>query len=192
MPTLPASIPQYRYPPLSERSENLFRSRPMGLTGDKADKRYADQVVNQTSGDYGKFLIVNDDPAVRLHMKPVQSTLKLKKTINNEQKNINNNNNNNNNNTNTNKEIINSTRSNCNSSREINTLREDNYGKNNSSIYNTTLETIDFKAFPKHAKYNLRAAVQPPIPEHHYRGVATNNQLGYRNCLNWTNKLRSD
>ena len=46
MPTLPASIPQYRYPPLSERSENLFRSKLMGLTGDKADKRYADQVVH--------------------------------------------------------------------------------------------------------------------------------------------------
>ena len=80
-------------------------------------------------------------------MKPVQSTLKLKKTINNEQKNINNKKNNND------KEIINSTRSNCNSSREINTLREDNYGKNNSSIYNTTLETIDFKAFPKHSNF---------------------------------------
>ena len=124
-------------------------------------------------------------------MKPVQATLKFKKIHNNEQKNNYNSNNSNNNNNNNNKETMISARDNFNSSREINTTRQDN-GKNNSSIYSSTLETIDFKAFPKHAKYNLRAAVQPPIPEHHFRGVATNNQLGYRNCLGWTNKLRSE
>lgn len=187
LPTLPASIPQYRYPPVSERSENLFRSRPMGLTGCTADKRHADQIVYQTSGEWGKFLTNNDNADVRL--KPVPATLALKKQ----------NNHNNiiasqglskvNNNNNTYRESMNSSRYDFNDSKEIKTHRDDiNKGK---SVYHDTLKNIDFKAFPKHAKYNLIASIQPPVTLSEYRGVATTNQLGYKNCLGWSGQLRN-
>jgi hypothetical protein len=198
--TLPASIPQYRYPPISERSENLFRSRPMG-TGYKADKRLADQIVHQTSGDWGKFLIGVDSSDARLFMKQVPATLAMKKAKsltassnnNNNNNNSNNNNNNNNNNNSSTNNSVHSNRNDFNDSRELKSYREGGGSSSSKgeSMYQNTLKAIDFKAFPKHAKYNLRAAIQPPPNENQYRGVATNNQLGYKNCLNWSGQLRS-
>jgi len=193
--TLPASIPQYRYPPVSERSENLFRSRPMGLTGYKADKRLADQIVHQTSGDWGKFLIGVDSSDARLFMKPVPATLAMKKAKSLTASPNTNDNNNNNNKSSTNNSVhstSNSARNDFNDSRELKSYREEGSSRGESmrQVQNT-LKAIDFKAFPKHAKYNLRAAIQPPPSENQYRGVATNNQLGYKNCLNWSGQLRS-
>jgi len=195
-PTLPASIPQYRYPPVSERSENYFRSRPMGLTGYKADKRLVDQIIHQTSGDWGKFLTVNDNADIRLFMKPVPATISLNKSKNATVYNDDNNNktkkgdSNSNNNNNTYRESKTSSRYDFNDSSELTSHRDDINSNSGNSKYHATLSTIDFKSFPKHAKYNLRAAVQAPVPEHVYRGVATNNQLGYKNCLNWSGQLR--
>ena len=193
--TLPASIPQYRYPPVSERSENLFRSRPMGLTGYKADKRLADQIVHQTSGDYGKFLIGVDSSDARLFMKPVPATLAMKKAKSLTASPSINDNNNNNNKSSTNNSVQ-SNSNDFNDSRELKSYREGGGSSSSSkdeSMYQIqkTLKAIDFKAFPKHAKYNLRAAIQSPPSENQYRGVATNNQLGYKNCLNWSGQLRS-
>ena len=55
-PTLPASIPKFRHPPLSERSENMCKSMVLDLTGSKSTKRHSDQLALQTSGDYGRFM----------------------------------------------------------------------------------------------------------------------------------------
>lgn len=55
-PTLPASIPQYRYPPVSERSSEAFKSTILDLEGDKARKKHCEQLQYQSSGDYGRYL----------------------------------------------------------------------------------------------------------------------------------------
>ena len=55
-PTLPASVPKYRYPPMTTREENMSKSMTLDVSGPKAIQRNKDQMMFQTSGDYGSFL----------------------------------------------------------------------------------------------------------------------------------------
>lgn len=68
-PTFPATIPQYRHVPPPE--EFLIKSTCTKLIqdDDRALRRNADQIVRQTSGDYGKYHIDTESSVVRLTMK---------------------------------------------------------------------------------------------------------------------------
>jgi hypothetical protein len=72
VPTWPANVPQFRHPPDSERFLRGTRPTP-GATScwpssnHRAQVRNADQMVHQTSGDYGKFLYDTDSRAVKLN-----------------------------------------------------------------------------------------------------------------------------
>lgn len=67
-PTAPASIPQYRHVPLTDRFVNGMKSTVQIHTDERSLHRNADQIVRQTSGDYGKYHIDTESSVVRLNM----------------------------------------------------------------------------------------------------------------------------
>lgn len=70
MMTLPPSIPKYRYPP--EDDPGYFKSTQK-ITGDKAYKRLADQVVHQESGQWGSFLLMHQPTAPSVNYKKLRN-----------------------------------------------------------------------------------------------------------------------
>lgn len=81
--TLPVSIPDHRFVPLTERYINHTKSSPQILFGDKADKRNADQIIYTTSGEIGKFYIDSEPKAVKLLKK---NTHTLRAILNSQEK----------------------------------------------------------------------------------------------------------
>lgn len=75
--TLPANVPKYRRPPDTERFMQGCTSTIRVKTDDRAMKRYADQVVHQTSGEIGQHYLGFTPENVRTHMKPLNSTTSL-------------------------------------------------------------------------------------------------------------------
>jgi hypothetical protein len=61
IPTQPSSVPQYRYPPVSERTLAQFRPPVSTLRTSQADERHAHQILYQTSGDWGKHYVISKD-----------------------------------------------------------------------------------------------------------------------------------
>lgn len=70
--TLPCSVPIIRHPPPTERF--LRVTSPTKLIGDdhRAEKRNADQIVYQTSGEIGRFYIDPESQGAKLGKKPLQ------------------------------------------------------------------------------------------------------------------------
>ena len=54
--TLPASIPKYRYAPVSQKDINMCKTVEIDMSGPKSIKRHQDQMTLQTSGEYGRFM----------------------------------------------------------------------------------------------------------------------------------------
>jgi len=82
--TLPASIPQFRHSPPTERFLQTTTCTKLVRNDEAGIRRNADQIVRQTSGEYGKYLIEPDSSAIRLNMtasRPSQATFSLEKPL---------------------------------------------------------------------------------------------------------------
>lgn len=65
-PTLPRSVPLQRHPPPSDRFSRVTSSTQLIGTDARAERRNADQIRNQTSGEIGRFYIDSESEAVKL------------------------------------------------------------------------------------------------------------------------------
>lgn len=65
-PTLPCSVPVLRHPPLSDRYNRVTAPTRLIGTDARAERRNADQIMLQTSGEVGRFYVDPEPEAVKL------------------------------------------------------------------------------------------------------------------------------
>lgn len=75
--SLPHSVPKYRHLPDTSRfkADTTCAILPSTMMGDKAERRNADQIAKQTSGEYGKFLVDHHHRSEKLNLGKSQHKL---------------------------------------------------------------------------------------------------------------------
>lgn len=73
MLTLPCSVPIIRHPPPTERFLRVTSPTKLIHTDRRADRRNADQILLQTSGEVGKFYVDPESTGVKLGKKPLET-----------------------------------------------------------------------------------------------------------------------
>lgn len=183
--SLPASVPQFRHPPDSERYLNGIKSKVQIKSDEASLKRNAEQVVFQTSGEIGKFLIDYDE-GTKLNMQPlrrykpqvVHKTCQDSSIIRQTAREVGTSRNN--------------TARTEQSNNSISFCSSGNYGGTTSQeTYLETLNKLD-KAFDKWNRRDLFAASLPAKQEHEQRWTATSNHQSSLQSKHWAEKLRRD
>lgn len=197
IPTLPMSIPQFRHPPDTPSYTEGMKSKPLRRTGSGADRKNADQMMFQTSGDYGKYLIVKNGNhktltknSMQNSMQSIQkrpSTTSLAVHSSSEQNN----------------RGISTARpgTSINKSDRISNSRQTGLqpiGKpalgetrHPKTLFLETKLALD-KTFERHNHFNLMAASMSDRPDWEQRMYGTQNAIEYQKGLLWMRNLRKE
>lgn len=179
--TLPISIPTHRYPPMTDRTANMCKTVHVDLAGERSTKRHQDQMMLQTSGEYGRFMHPQYDkshsrlPSARISSRP-QTT----------------------DGTSSSGRSGGSDRSSRRNIIEVETTQTATTLLNNGNSLKSDFETIcKYRkkdpiqgAFMKYTKYDALAAKAPPRDRGEVHWCSVGNQLAAEQSRNWTNGLR--
>lgn len=187
-PTLPRSVPLQRHPPKSERFLRATTSTQQIGTDARAERRNADQIRMQTSGEIGSFYIDAESEAVKLGktlLKPppprysvdkgqeTQTEFKSAPTTN---------------------RSMPSSRTDLASARSGRDSARYEHPNNNSSsggLYMSTLQNLD-QTFSKSDRRDLFAASMPGKSAQELVWCAANNSRGAQQSKGWAQRLRKE
>lgn len=191
-PTLPRSVPLQRHPPPSDRFARVTSSTQLIGTDARAERRNADQIRNQTSGEIGRFYIDSESEAVKLGktlLKPpppqpdnlyeiqsgIQSALPTNRSLPSS------------------RYGADSARTGRSTSRSDygNSSRDNFYTTTSSNKYMTTLQTLD-RTFSNSDRRDLFAASMPGRSAQELVWCAANNNRGALQSKGWAQRLRKE
>lgn len=189
---MPRSVPLQRHPPPSDRFARVTSSTQLIGTDARAEKRNADQIRNQTSGEIGRFYIDSESEAVKLGktlLKPppprpdnlyemhsgLQSALPTNRSLLSSRKGTD------------------SARSDRSTSRSDygNSSRDNFHTSAASNKYMTTLQTLD-RTFSNSDRRDLFAASMPGRSAQELVWCAANNNRGALQSKGWAQRLRKE
>lgn len=193
-PTLPRSVPLQRHPPKSDRFLRVTSSTHQIGTDARAERRNADQIRMQTSGEIGSFYIDADSEAVKLGktlLKPPPARHLLDKG--NEIRTEFNSAPVTNRSIPTSRTDLDSARTGRSSARYEyqSSFNNTSSGGGSPSLYMNTLQTLD-KTFSKAERRDLFAASMPGRSAQELVWCAANNSRGAQQSKGWAQKLRKE
>lgn len=196
-PTVPSSVPMIRHEPLSDRYLRVTSCTKIISNDFQSQKRNADQIKFQTSGEIGKFYVDSESEGLKVcrktHIFPTRNVTSDVHAINS-------------NPSNTTAELKshrdNATTDNITTHRldmptnrscynSENTSCYSNTSLSSSSTYLSTLKELD-KSFGKVERRDLAAACLPPRSVQELRWGAASNNRGAQQSKLWAEKLRKE
>jgi hypothetical protein len=209
--SLPANVPRYRHPLDTERFLHGRSSVQRIKVDEQSQKRNADQILRQTSGEIGLHYLGFDPEPIRLNKKPLHETkTNLHPTISKDHKllfeqqtaedslktseRIPTNKNYNQHGSIMNRSF--SANQTIPSSSSYRNHSNSNFHQSLSTeekrkMYLETLNSLD-KSFDRHCRQDLLTAALPPKPMHELVFVATSNHHAAMQSKVWSEKLRRD